>query len=49
MSQAEVTEKFRSNTKAVLSEDRAANLITTVQKLETVDNVQKLVTLLTPM
>jgi hypothetical protein len=43
-----VTEKFRGNVKAVLSEDRATNLITTVHNLETIDNVQKLASLLTP-
>jgi 2-methylcitrate dehydratase PrpD len=48
MSESEVTEKFRGNARAVLSEDRAANLIAVVENLETVDNVQKLVTLLSP-
>jgi len=32
----------------VLSEDRAKNLVTTVRNLETVDNVQRLASLLTP-
>ncbi|HEX9455551.1 MAG TPA: hypothetical protein VGA27_14375, partial [Candidatus Binatia bacterium] len=49
MSESEVTEKFRGNAKAVLPEDRATNLLTVVQNLETVDNVQKLVTLLSPV
>jgi 2-methylcitrate dehydratase PrpD len=48
MSEDEVTEKFRGNVNAVLSDDRTSNLITAVQNLETVDNVQKLVSLLTP-
>lgn len=48
MTEAEVTEKFRSNVKGVISEDRTKNLITAVQNLETVDNVQKLASLLTP-
>ena len=48
MSEDEVTVKFRGNVNAVLSEDRTSNLITAVQNLETVDNVQKLVSLLTP-
>jgi len=49
MTEDEVTEKFCGNAKAVLPEDRATNIITTVQKLESVDNIQKLVTLLTPL
>jgi 2-methylcitrate dehydratase PrpD len=49
MSESEVTEKFRGNAQAVLPEERATNLVTVVQKLETVDNVQKLVTLLSPV
>ncbi|HWH78535.1 MAG TPA: MmgE/PrpD family protein, partial [Candidatus Binatus sp.] len=49
MTEAEVTEKFRGNAKVVLPEDRAANLVTVVQNLETVDNVQQLVNLLTPV
>lgn len=48
MTEDEVTEKFRGNVKALLSEDRARNLIATVQNLETVDNVRKLASLLTP-
>jgi 2-methylcitrate dehydratase PrpD len=48
MTEEEVTEKFRGNVKAVLSEGRVRNLITTVQNLENVDNVQKLASLLTP-
>ena len=48
MSEEEVTEKFRGNVKGVLSEDRSKNLITAVQNLETIDNVQKLASLLTP-
>jgi translation initiation factor 1 (eIF-1/SUI1) len=47
MTEEEVTEKFHGNVKAVLSEDRARNLVTTVQNLETVDNVRKLASLLT--
>jgi aconitate decarboxylase len=49
MTEAEVTEKFHGNAQAVLPEDRATNLLTVVQNLETVDNVQKLVTLLSPV
>ncbi|MSP39002.1 MAG: MmgE/PrpD family protein [Deltaproteobacteria bacterium] len=48
MTEDEVTEKFRGNVKAVLSEDRKRNLITAVQQLETIDNMQKLASLLTP-
>ncbi|HYJ15555.1 MAG TPA: hypothetical protein VE170_08700, partial [Candidatus Limnocylindria bacterium] len=48
MTEEEVTEKFCGNVKAVLSEDRARNLVTTVRNLETVDNVQRLAGLLTP-
>jgi len=48
MTEDEVTEKFHGNVKAVLSEDRTRNLITAAQNLETVDNVQKLASLLTP-
>jgi len=48
MTEDEVTEKFRGNAKAVLSADRTRNLVTAVQNLETVDNVQKLASLLTP-
>lgn len=48
MTEEEVTEKFRGNVKAVLSEDCARNLVTAVRNLETVDNMQKLASLLTP-
>lgn len=48
MTEGEVTEKFRGNVKALLSEDRSKNLVTAVQNLETVDNMQKLASLLTP-
>jgi len=48
MTEDEVMEKFHGNVKAVLSEDRTRNLITAAQNLETVDNVQKLASLLTP-
>ena len=48
MTEDEVTEKFCGNVRAVLSEDRARNLVTTVRNLETVDNVQRLASLLTP-
>ena len=48
MTEEEVIEKFRGNVKAVISEDRTRNLVTAVQNLETVDNVQKLASLLTP-
>jgi len=49
MTEAEVTEKFRGNAKVVLPEDRAANLVTVVQNLETVVDAQQLVNLLTPV
>ena len=48
MTSDEVTEKFRGNVKAVLSEERAGNLIAAVQNLETIDDVQKLTRYLTP-
>jgi len=48
MTEEEVTEKFRGNVRGVISPDRTKNLITAVQNLETVDNVQKLASLLTP-
>jgi 2-methylcitrate dehydratase PrpD len=48
MTEDEVIEKFRGNVRAVLSEERARNLITAVHNIETVDNVRKLAGLLTP-
>jgi len=48
MSEAEVTEKFRGNVNGVISQEHSKDLITAVQHLETVDNVQKLTSLLTP-
>ena len=48
MSDAEVLAKFRSNTKGVVSEKPSEELIASVRKLESIDNVQKLVDLLTP-
>jgi 2-methylcitrate dehydratase PrpD len=48
MTEDEVIEKFRGNAKAMLAEDRATNLITAVQNLESIDNVGKLASLLRP-
>ena len=47
MSESEVTEKFRGNAKLVISEKRAEELIDRVQQLESVENVKKLVELVT--
>jgi 2-methylcitrate dehydratase PrpD len=45
MTESEVLEKFRSNAKLVISEKRAEELINRVRKVESVDNVKKLVDL----
>ena len=46
MTENEVTEKFRSNARTVLTAERAGNLVSAVQKLEVVDNLQTLAGLL---
>jgi len=48
MTENEVLDKFRSNAKSVISEKQAKELIATILKLETVDNVRALVNLLIP-
>jgi 2-methylcitrate dehydratase PrpD len=45
MTESEVLDKFRGNAKLVIAEKRAEELINRVQKLESVDNVKKLVEL----
>ena len=45
LSESEVTEKFRGNAKLIIAEKQADELISRVQKLESVDNVKKLVEL----
>jgi 2-methylcitrate dehydratase PrpD len=45
MTESEVLDKFRGNAKLVITEKRAEELINRVQKLESVDNVKKLVEL----
>ena len=45
MTESEVLEKFSGNAKLVISEKRAEELINRVRKLESVDNVKKLVEL----
>jgi 2-methylcitrate dehydratase PrpD len=48
MTEDEVVEKFRGNAKLVIAEKQAEELIVTVRNLEAVDDVKKLVGLLTP-
>jgi 2-methylcitrate dehydratase PrpD len=48
LSDEEVLAKFRSNAKGVISEKQSEELIVSVWKLESIDNVHKLVDLLTP-
>ena len=48
MTENEVLDKFRSNAKSVISEKQAKELIATILKLETVDNLRALVNLLIP-
>ena len=48
MTENEVLDKFRSNAKSVISEKQSKELIATILKLETVDNVRALVNLLIP-
>ena len=48
MTEAEVKDKFTSNATTVLSENRARDIISTVQNLASVDNVQRLASLLSP-
>jgi 2-methylcitrate dehydratase PrpD len=48
MTENEVLDKFRSNAKSVISEKQSKELIATVRKLETVNDVRKLVDLLRP-
>jgi 2-methylcitrate dehydratase PrpD len=48
MTESEVIEKFRGNAKSVISEKQADQVIAAVRNLEAVDNVKKLVSLLTP-
>ncbi len=45
MTEDEVLEKFRGNAKLVIAEKQAEELAKRVQKLESVDNVKKLVEL----
>jgi 2-methylcitrate dehydratase PrpD len=46
MTEEEVLNKFRSNAKNVVSEKQSAELARDVQRLETIDNVRKLIELL---
>ena len=48
MSESEVTEKFRSNAKSVISEKRTEAVIDAVNRLESLDNVKTIVELLQP-
>jgi len=48
LAEKEVLDKFHSNAKTVLSEKQAETLIAAVRNLDTVDNVTKIVNLLTP-
>jgi len=48
MTENEVLDKFRSNAKSVISEKQSKELIATILKLETVDNLRALVNLLIP-
>jgi 2-methylcitrate dehydratase PrpD len=48
MTEDEVIEKFRGNTKLVISEKQTEELIATVQHLESVSNAQKVVDLMVP-
>jgi 2-methylcitrate dehydratase PrpD len=48
MTETEVIEKFRSNAKLGISEDKAEKLIAAVQKLETLSNVKELAALMMP-
>ena len=48
MTESEVLEKFRGNAKSVISEKQSEELIAAVRKLEAVENVSRLVTLLRP-
>jgi hypothetical protein len=43
MTESEVTEKFRGNAKLVISDKQAREVIDQVHKLESIDNVKKLV------
>jgi 2-methylcitrate dehydratase PrpD len=48
MTEEEVLEKFRSNARTVVSDAQCEELLTTVKNLEKLDNVRKVVGLLTP-
>src|SRR5918996_1446037 len=48
LAEKEVLDKFRSNAKLAIAGKRVEELIATVQNLETVDNIKKIVELLTP-
>jgi 2-methylcitrate dehydratase PrpD len=48
LSEEEVLGKFRSNAKGVISEKQSEELIVSVRKLESIDNVRKLADLLRP-
>ncbi len=48
MTESEVIEKFRSNAKLAISEDKAEKLISTVSKLEAVERLKELAELLIP-
>jgi 2-methylcitrate dehydratase len=48
MTEEEVLEKFRSNARTVVSDGQCEELLTTVKNLEKLDNVRKVVGLLTP-
>jgi 2-methylcitrate dehydratase PrpD len=47
MSESEVLDKFRGNAKLAISEKRAEEVIGLVVKLESVDNVRRLIELMT--
>jgi 2-methylcitrate dehydratase PrpD len=48
MTEDEVLEKFRSNARSVISDGQSEELLETMKKLEKLDNVRKVVDLLTP-
>ena len=47
MTEDEVTEKFRGNARSVISDKQAQEVINTVTRLESIDNVKTIVGLLT--
>jgi 2-methylcitrate dehydratase PrpD len=48
MTESEILDKFRGNTKSVIAQGHCEQLIATIQKLEAVDNVRTVVDLLIP-